>query len=980
MRKLLIATPMLALLLMAAPSRAARAPIPAQQSALGLCFVYHDQQVWHDLAREAGASLNRWQLSWYEVEATKGDLDWSAFDPRVDADLASGMAVSAILMGTPYWAATKGTTLGPPVKAEVKEEPWTIKAFGEASTSASPPANLALPWDHPDNYWGRFVYQTVSHFKTRIKIWEMWNEEDWSFFWSGTHEDYYQLLKVGYQAAKAADPEATVLFGGLHLFADPDFFQDVLDLARKDPTAAAHGYYFDVLPLHLYSRSSQAYDNVNWVRWRMTLRGIDKPIWINETGAPVWNDGVGPGQQYEWSVTREEQADYLVQAYANALAAGVEKMLVFRLHDGNMWEAYGLVKNDGSRRPAFDAFRTIQTYLREPTFISRRRSQGTVVVTLYGAAQGKVTVLWNELPVASTVRLPAVMDAALRVDRSGHAQTITPQDGHYSLLLPGATASRPTDPGDYFVGGEPVIVVEQDTSPPTAAVHPLADVTQDPQFAVTWSGSDDASGVWSYDVQVRDGPVGAWAGWLTQTAQTSAVYSGQDRHTYFFRVRARDRAGNVGSYSDQAQAWTTVLLPPPTPTEPTLTPTPAPPTATVEPSCVEVLRNGGFEQGGDWTIVNTAYPARWVDRPVHSGSHALQTGIAQPPPNVYSYSSAEQTVALPAADRIALTYRYRAQVDPGDYAYVYLRPAGGNWQLLQISKQDQPAWVTVERNLDAYAGQTVTLRFGTLNDGRDGTSVMYVDDASIQACTGPSAPPSATPTATPTPSATPTATYTATPVPTATPTPTSVPSATPTATPTPTSVPSATPTVTQTPTVSQPTVTATAAPTLEPTPPPPCPELAVNGDFEASEGWVIANTPYRARYTGATARTGVRSLQLGIDNPAENRFAYSSAEQTFAIPADRAATLTLWYHVASGGGSGDYGYFLIRPDGGAWRTLRFLRESTAGWTPLAVDVSHYAGSAFTLRLGVRNDGPGDGLAAVMYVDAVSVRSCTQPEK
>ena len=257
---------------------------------------------------------------------------------------------------------------------------------------------------------------------------------------------------------------------------------------------------------------------------------------------------------------------------------------------------------------------------------------------------------------------------------------------------------------------------------------------------------------------------------------------------------------------------------------------------------------------------------------------------------------------------------------------------------------------------------------------------MYVDDASIQACTGPSAPPSATPTATPTPSATPTATYTATPVPTATPTPTSVPSATPTATPTPTSVPSATPTVTQTPTVSQPTVTATAAPTLEPTPPPPCPELAVNGDFEASEGWVIANTPYRARYTGATARTGVRSLQLGIDNPAENRFAYSSAEQTFAIPADRAATLTLWYHVASGGGSGDYGYFLIRPDGGAWRTLRFLRESTAGWTPLAVDVSHYAGSAFTLRLGVRNDGTGDGLAAVMYVDAVSVQSCAQPEK
>jgi hypothetical protein len=59
MRKLLIATPMLVLLLIAAPSRAARAPLPAQPGAMGICFVYHDQQQWHGLAREAGASMNR---------------------------------------------------------------------------------------------------------------------------------------------------------------------------------------------------------------------------------------------------------------------------------------------------------------------------------------------------------------------------------------------------------------------------------------------------------------------------------------------------------------------------------------------------------------------------------------------------------------------------------------------------------------------------------------------------------------------------------------------------------------------------------------------------------------------------------------------------------------------------------------------------------------------------------------------------------
>ena len=137
----------------------------------------------------------------------------------------------------------------------------------------------------------------------------------------------------------------------------------------------------------------------------------------------------------------------------------------------------------------------------------------------------------------------------------------------------------------------------------------------------------------------------------------------------------------------------------------------------------------------------------------------------------------------------------------------------------------------------------------------------------------------------------------------------------------------------------------------------------------------MANTPYRARYTDATARTGQRSLQLGMADLAENRFSYSSAEQPFRIPAWRTARLTLWYNVPESGGDGDYGYILLRPEGGSWRIVRIVRETTAGWTQLEVDVGHYAGQAFTLRLGMRNDGSWDGAAAVMYVDDVRLEVC-----
>jgi len=352
---------------------------------------------------------------------------------------------------------------------------------------------------------------------------------------------------------------------------------------------------------------------------------------------------------------------------------------------------------------------------------------------------------------------------------------------------------------------------------------------------------------------------------------------------------------------------------------PTATPTPTPDSAW--------LQNGGFEYDGVWTIFETAYPARYVEHVARSGRRALQTGIPQTSENVYTFSSAEQTLLLPASGRIVLSYWYRAQI-AGDYAYVYLYTPGTGWQPLRIVRDSVADWTEGVHDLSAYAGQRVTLRFGTYNDGRDGVSAMYVDDVSIQVTTS-------TPTPLPTP--------TFTPMPTPTPTFTPMPTPTPTFTPTPAI--------------------------------PACTELAVNGDFEREDGWTIANTPYKARYGSAVAHTGTRSLQLGMVEPAQNQFSYSSVEQRFVVPAGHKITLEFWYRMPDSGGSGDYGYFLLQPDGGTWRTLRIVNERITEWTRLQVDVSHYAGSAFTLRLGVRNDGAGDGAAAVMYVDSLTVQAC-----
>jgi uncharacterized repeat protein (TIGR01451 family) len=100
---------------------------------------------------------------------------------------------------------------------------------------------------------------------------------------------------------------------------------------------------------------------------------------------------------------------------------------------------------------------------------------------------------------------------------------------------------------------------------PASQVNPLAPVQTATAFTVTWSGTDAGWGIAGYDVQVRDGDAASpWTTWLSDTTTTSAVFGGQDGHTYAFRSRAWDSLGNLEAWP--ANKWqdtfTTVLLEP----------------------------------------------------------------------------------------------------------------------------------------------------------------------------------------------------------------------------------------------------------------------------------------------------------------------------------------------------------------------------------------------------------------------------------
>jgi hypothetical protein len=508
-------------------------PVPERRKRLGINFI-PPAQPWLNRARELGVWANRWQLNWQDVEPQQDHWSWDWADSEVYRMVEEGeLEAHLVLALPPEWAREPGKLV---------------------------PRNLYLAWDDPQNFWGRFVYRVADHYRERpVRYFEVWNEPDWDQYWQGSAADYYQLLKVAYRAIKAANPKAKVIMGGMSHWHDPTFWEQVLEAAVKDPEAPANDYFFDIVAFHWYSRSELLYDKVVWARDTLRHYGLDKPVWINEVNVPLWGVGQGPTDPQPGYATTEEQAAFILQAHANAFAAGAERVFFFRMSDDQMGEAFGLLRNDARRREAFVAYQIMSTYLADATPENRTVENGVVEISFRRGEQERITVLWNQTPQPTQATVAATRRGALLIDQDGTTRSIQPTDGIYRVTLPGATNRGDQGPNDYAIGGRTFLLVEGSGQPPVSHVEPLPELASSSTFEVRWSAEDrSGAGIASYDVQVRRGD-GDWQDWLTGTTATQATFAGQDGEHYAFRVRARDSEGRVESWRDGPDAETALL-------------------------------------------------------------------------------------------------------------------------------------------------------------------------------------------------------------------------------------------------------------------------------------------------------------------------------------------------------------------------------------------------------------------------------------
>jgi hypothetical protein len=412
-------------------------------------------------AAEMGVQWQRVMFDWSAIQPRSPD-DWSYFvrtglEATARSERDAGRPMIGAFMSTPSWAS--GT-----------------------SDPKSPPLGLELSSDDPKNVWATWVRSVVARFAGLIDTWVMWNEPDvWSDEnharqWTGTLDQYYRLLQVGYLAAKAANPNATVLMAGLTYWWDAaygreQFFERLLRLIAADPSAQAHNWYFDGAVLQLYNDPRGLFDATRIFHELMRIHGVfGKPVWVNETNVVPWDDPVAPLTREHFRATQDEQANYLVQAIAYALAGGVSRVAVYKMVDDSpllkhVEQAFGMVRADDvfSERPVFHAFQALRREM-APTRRAQLVDLGSmnVVYLEQPSLARRLSVVWNASPDPQTTALLALGTTAQRMDRFGAVSPLAiDDDGQIRLSLPPATANTiPGYPSAYFIGGEPTIVVE----------------------------------------------------------------------------------------------------------------------------------------------------------------------------------------------------------------------------------------------------------------------------------------------------------------------------------------------------------------------------------------------------------------------------------------------------------------------------------------------------------------------------------------
>ena len=285
-----------------------------------------------DRLQAAGIGWAHVAVIWPYVESTRGNLDWRGYDEIVAAAQARNIRILATILYTPPWATTGPT--------------WT----GIPDTAA----------------WMDFCSNAARRYQGAIDYWGVWNEPNSSEFWSGTRQQYIDLLlKPAADAIHAANPNAQVGGPALAHVTSADWFDWLDDVLLQA------GDHLDFVTHHVYDTGGNrkvtsklndptVFGNAPelWSVVPPSVREVlkhagwfGKPFWLTETGWQSQPVGETLQATYYGGMLSDWFTNFHGQTW-------IDKIFFYEMVDfppnGTTW---GILHADGTPKPAYNVYR-----------------------------------------------------------------------------------------------------------------------------------------------------------------------------------------------------------------------------------------------------------------------------------------------------------------------------------------------------------------------------------------------------------------------------------------------------------------------------------------------------------------------------------------------------------------------------------------------------------------------------------------------
>lgn len=239
--------------------------------------------------KRGGVDSLRIPVSWGAVEPTQGTVDWSTIDVLIKGAASARIDVLPFITGAPTWAVSSVVV--------------------DRRNGALAPKTLPVRTGTQRSGWKNFLTQAVLRYgpngsfwaenpevpRRPIRVWQIWNEENFKYFVAQPNPgDYGKLIALSHAAIKAVDRGAKIVLGGM--FARPKeaqwkrrppaayFATDFLEqMYRRRPGIKAK---FDGIALHPYTgRYQELTPNIEELRAVMKANhDAGKELWITEIG------------------------------------------------------------------------------------------------------------------------------------------------------------------------------------------------------------------------------------------------------------------------------------------------------------------------------------------------------------------------------------------------------------------------------------------------------------------------------------------------------------------------------------------------------------------------------------------------------------------------------------------------------------------------------------------------------------------------